>query len=60
MFTPGSDNKFLFATLGGRLLEVGDYSNRGYYSNKYGICKYYLVNKPNIQLYSVATLDSIQ
>ena len=38
MFTPGSSNKFLFATLGGRLLEVGDYSNRGYYSNKYSIC----------------------
>ena len=37
MFTPGSGHKFLFTTLGGRLLEVGDYSNRGYYSNKYGI-----------------------
>ena len=36
MFTPGSGSKFLFATLGGRLLEVGDCSNRGYYSNKYG------------------------
>ena len=46
MFTPGSGNKFLFATLGGgAILEVGDYSNRGYYSNKYGrldrsICLY--------------------
>ena len=37
MCTPGSGNKFLFATLGWQLLEVGFESNRGYYSNKYGI-----------------------
>ena len=40
MFTPGSGNKFLFATLGGRLFEVGDYSSRGDYSSIYGILNY--------------------
>ena len=43
MLTPGSSNKFLFLTFGGRILEVGDYSNRGYYSDKYGI----YINKPH-------------
>ena len=37
MFTPGSGNKFLFVTSGGRLLEVGDYSN------KYGMLIHYQI-----------------